>query len=273
LGDDKSISFCFKFMPPKIKFSARVEPKQGKKSSGDSDDDDEEEEKKDTDEDNVDPPEENDPEVAALAAVLFKTDLGYKLEGVQKIYHVSGSQQAMNNIIANGFQVYAADDANFDGLLASDGAPLGIFFCSTLYNGYLPTITMYPRPPFGHSLKGNKYPRVAIDLKSMDVHANYKLYLVKDPTTPSNQVKPTLHVHIAMIHIQNVDAIAWAVGKLQPLGLTNTIFTYDDGFWFAPRLQQPGGANVWTNIFLVPAPGERLQGPLETAEFAAISHF
>lgn len=249
-----------------------------KKLSGDSDkedddDDGEEKNKKDHGEvregnpGEVNPPE--DPEVAALGDVLFKTNLGYKLEKVQKIYHVSRSNKAMKDIKENGFKVYAADDANYDGLLATNGAPTGVFFCSTLYNKVLPTITMYPRPPIGETFKGNHYPRVAVDLQSMDAHNDYNLYLVKDPTTPANQTidRRTLHVHIAMIHINNVEANRWAQGKLQPLDRKNSIFTYDEDkcIWLAPELQQTEegrSCNVWTNIFLIPAPEDNLLGPL-----------
>ena len=84
----------------------------------------------------------------------------------------------MDAIIANGFEVYAADDKNYDGELASPGAPKGIFFCSTLYDKNLPTKTIYPRPQYKKSFKDKKFPRVAIDIKQlMNVHETYTLYL------------------------------------------------------------------------------------------------
>lgn len=261
-------------MLAKSKYSARRVEGSEDESSGDEEDNKNVHEKKKEKDEDLNPPEDNDPDIALLELDLFNTELGYELEAVQKIYHVAKDQAAMVNIIANGFDIYSADDAHFDGQLASPGAPQGIFFCSTLYDGDLPTITMYPRPPFGASLKGTKYPRVALALNDMGVaHEKYKLYLVKDPTKPKNQDKPTLHVHIAMIHADNMDAITWANGKLQLLGLDNSIFTYKEGDWHAPKLKQPKVGNVWTNIFLIPAPGDKLTLPLRTAELDFVEHF
>lgn len=196
----------------------------------------------------------------------------YVVEEVQKIYHVSKGKDTIGRIRKNGFELYAASDENYDGPLAKDGAPKGVFFTVTLVDGKLPTTTTYPRPPRGNSFEGCSFPRVAINLENLEnAHENYKLYLVKNPTTPANQPK-TLHFHVAMIHIRS-NWIDWADRSLKcSLKRDNNFFYFKNGSWYAPIQKQPTEIDVWTNIFLIPAEEDNFSDQLRGADYDYVKH-
>ncbi|RYG99292.1 hypothetical protein EON65_50420 [archaeon] len=90
-----------------------------------------------------------DNEVESLTVKFGLQSLNYTMDKakVSYLYHVTKSQQCYEAILSEGFLLYNADDANYDGALARPDAPKGVFFVSTMYRGDLPTLTLYPRPP------------------------------------------------------------------------------------------------------------------------------
>lgn len=72
---------------------------------------------------------------------------------------------------------------HYDGILAIDSAPEGVWFCTTLYQGKFPTITPYPTG----GQRNERYWRLFLQISHLQLHTDeWQLFFIKETRNGRN---------------------------------------------------------------------------------------
>jgi len=128
---------------------------------------------------------------------------------IHYIFHVTNEKICAKIMEEKSFELYKANDFNYDGDLTAEDAPLVIFFTGSHFRGNLPTISKYPRCP-GCSGK-EKVGRILVETSYIIKRINdYNVYKIRDHKKNNNDYTQSLYFFVLK---KETELINWCLDK------------------------------------------------------------